>query len=152
MDNSIKTMQKYLFRHTCHNCKNDIEFPLWGMFNDTELYLQTTDGKDFFLGDIIGNKSFWFIDSLLQDKGFEVQTRRDYTHKILRLIADKIDSKVFSDDYPICPICQQVQKGYGDNERTSIVELNFAFWTDFESLDKASKVKRIEDIMNSLTT
>lgn len=147
MDTTKKTIQKYLFRHTCHNCSNDIEFPLWGMFDDTEFYLQTTDGKDFFIGDIINNKSFWFIDNYLQDKGFELSIRRDYTYKLLRLLADKIDSKAFSKNYPLCPICQKVQYNFGDNERTTIVELDYACWTDFESLDKESKLKRIEESM-----
>jgi hypothetical protein len=151
MSKTKKTKQKYLFKHTCHNCNNDIEFPLWGMFDDTEVYLQTTDGKDFFLGDIVDNKSFWLVDTFLQDKGFELSIRRDYTHKILRLLADKVDNKVFSKNYPLCPICQQLQKDYADNERTNVIELDYAYWTGFESLDKESKLKKIQEIMNHLT-
>jgi hypothetical protein len=67
--------------------------------------------------------------------------------KILALIADKVE-KEFTTDYPICPICKSRQRSFGDNIRTTKIELGFATWTDFESLSQESKLAKLKEVIN----
>jgi hypothetical protein len=149
MDKILKTKSVYLFRNTCHNCYNNIEFPLLGNFGDDyEFILQTIDGKDFCIGTLVNNEAVNFIDNYLQEKGIEGISKSIYTRKILSLIADKLNNKEFARDFPICPICQKLQKSYGDDTRTLITELNYASWNDFEQLDRDKRLKRIKEIID----
>ena len=145
-----KTQTVYNFRNTCYNCFNDIEFPLLGDFSYGELIFQTKDGQDFGIAVLINNATFNFIiDTLKKDK--ELEHNKVDPQKILTLVADKLDNKEFTSDYPICPICKKRQRHFNDNVRTSKRELNFVTWRDFESLTPDDKMKRIKGAVLSLT-
>jgi hypothetical protein len=147
MDINIKTRIVYFFKNTCRNCYNDIEFPLLGNFADNEFVLQTVDGKDFYIGLLFDNKAFDFIDNFLRGNAIDETAKGIYTRKILRSLADQVDNKKFSKDYPICPICRHKQNYYSDDNRSYLKELNYATWNDFESLTYEEKVKRIQQII-----
>jgi hypothetical protein len=142
-----KTRTLYNFRNTCFSCFKDIEFPLLGDFAYGELVLQTKDGQDFFIADLIDNKTFNFIVAANNDK--ELKSKGADAQKILALLADKVNGKEFSAEYPVCPICQKRQRHYNDNKRTTKRELNLASWTEFESLTDDDKVKRIKEVVSS---
>jgi hypothetical protein len=147
MDKTCKTQTAYNFRNTCQKCFNDIEFPLLGDFAYGEMIFQTKDAKDFYIAVLIDNKTFDFIvDFLENNKDFK--GRRADPQKILTLIADKVDNKEFTTDYPICPICKARQKSFGDNIRTTKIELDFATWTEFESLSQENKLSKLQEVIN----
>lgn len=104
MDKTGKTRTVYNFLNTCNKCFNDIEYPLLGDFSYGELIFQTTDGQDFFLVELINNKTFDFICTFLKNKAGQ-KIRKADPQKILALLADKGKGKEFAIDYPICPIC-----------------------------------------------
>jgi hypothetical protein len=142
-----KTQTAYNFRNTCHKCFNDIEFPLLGDFAYGEIIFQTKDGKGFYIAVLIDNKTFDFIADILENNKDFKSSKAD-PQKILALIADKVDNKEFTTDYPICPICKSRQSSFGDNIRTNKIELGFATWTDFESLSQESKLIRLQEVIN----
>ena len=146
MDKIGKTQTAYNFRNTCHKCFNDIEFPLLGDFAYGEMIFQTKNAEDFYIAVLIDNKTFDFITDVLQhNKDF--QNKKADPQKILALIADKVDDKEFTTDYPICPICKARQRGFSDNIRTTKIELGFVTWTEFESLSQESKLSRLQSVI-----
>lgn len=147
MDKIVKTQTIYNFRNTCHNCFNDIEFPLLGDFAYGEIIFQTKDAKDFYIAVLIDNKTFDFISEVLRDNK-EFKNKKADPQKVLALIADKVGDKEFTTDYPICPICKARQKSFSDNTRTTKIELGFATWTDFENLSEDNKLKRLKEAIN----
>lgn len=145
-----KTQTVYNFKNTCYNCFNDIEFPLLGDFSYGELVFQTKDGQDFCLAVLIDNPTFDFIvETLKNDK--ELKHKKVDPQKILTLVADKVNDKDFTTDYPICPICKKKQRQFNDNIRTSKKELHFATWSGFEKLTNDDKKKRIKEAILSAT-
>ena len=147
MDRVVKTRTAYNFRNTCLNCFNDIEFPLLGDFAYGEIIFQTKDAKGFCIAVLIDNKTFDFITEVLEhNKDFK--SKKADPEKILALIADKVDGKEFTTDYPICPICKSRQRSYGDNIRTTKIELGFATWTAFESLSQEGKLTKLQEVIN----
>lgn len=151
MQVDIKTRTVYNFKNTCDNCFNDIEFPILGDFAEGEIMFQTKDGKDFYIAVLIGNKNLDFItNTLKQDKQFS--NREINPQKILALIADKVDNKELTADYPICPICKARQKRYGDNMRTNKTEVKYASWFDFENLSPENKVQRTKKAVSILVS
>lgn len=151
MDKTKTTRSVYLFKNTCNNCNNDIEFPLLGNFTDYEFELQTIDGKDYCIGVIANNPTFDFVDNYLQDKGIENFQRATYIRQILRSLADRIYNKEFSKYYPICPICQKLQTNYNDDVRTVIKDLSYASWNDFEKLSVDEKLMKLEEVTSLQT-
>lgn len=147
MDKIGKTQTAYNFRNTCHNCFNDVEFPLLGDFAYGEVIFQTKDAQDFFIAVLIENKTFDFIKEILQSNK-DFNNKNADPQKILTLIADKVDNKEFTVDYPICPICKSRQRSFSDNIRTTKVELGFATWTDFERLSQEAKLARLKDVIS----
>jgi len=147
MDRMVNARTAYNFRNTCHKCFNDIEFPILGDFAYGEMIFQTKDAKDFYIAVLIDNKTFEFITDVLQNNN-DFKCKKADPRKILALIADKVDNKEFTTDYPICPICKSRQKSFGDNIRTTKIELGFATWTDFESLSRESKLTRLQEVIN----
>jgi hypothetical protein len=147
MDKIGKTRTVYNFLNTCYKCFNDIEYPLLGDFSYGELIFQTTDGQDFFYVMLIDNKTFDFICSFLNSKIGQKNSKAD-PQKVLALIADKVEGKEFTIDYPICPNCKHRQQHFNDNTRTTQRQIGFATWIDFESLTEDNKVKRLEDIIS----
>ena len=147
MDKIAKTQTAYNFRNTCHKCFNDIEFPLLGDFAYGETIFQTKDAKDFYIAVLIDNKTFDFITEALEHNK-EFKNKKTDPQKILALIADKVDNKEFTTDYPICPICKSRQRSFGDNIRTTKIELGFAKWTNFESLSQESKLTKLKEVIN----
>ena len=146
MDKIAKTRTAYNFRNTCHSCFNDIEFPLLGDFDYGEIIFQTKDAKDFYIAVLIDNKTFDFITEALEHNK-EFKNKKADPQQILVLIADKVDNKEFTTDYPICPICKSRQRSFGDNIRTTKIELSFATWTDFESLSQEGKLTRLKEVI-----
>jgi len=145
-----KTQIVYNFKNTCHSCFNDIEFPLPGDFSYGELIFQTKDGHDFCIAVLIDNATFNFIiETLKYDK--ELKSKKADPQKILALLADKINGKEFTTDYPICPFCKKRQKHFNDNVRTSKRELHFATWNDFESMTPDNKIEQIKEFAYNLT-
>jgi hypothetical protein len=147
MNNIAKTQIAYNFRNTCHKCFNDIEFPLLGDFAYGEMIFQTKDAKDFYIAVLIDNKTFDFVTEVLQQSK-DFQNKKADPQKILALIADKVDDKEFTTDFPICPICKARQRSFGDGIRTTQIELGFATWTDFESLSQEGKFSRLQEVIN----
>jgi hypothetical protein len=147
MDKKVKTQTAYNFRNTCDKCFNDIEFPLLGDFAYGEMIFQTKDAKDFYIAILIDNKTFDFITEVLKHNT-DFKSKKADPQKILALIADKVDNKEFTTDYPICPICKSRQRSYGDDNRTTKIELGFATWTDFESLSQESKLSKLKEVIN----
>lgn len=147
MDKKSKTRTVYNFLNTCYKCFNDIEYPLLGDFSYGELIFQTTDGQDFFLAELIGNKTFDFIRNFLDSKGGQKISKAD-PQKVLALLADKVNSKDFAIDYPICPNCKRRQNHFNDNTRTTQRQIGYATWTDFESKSTDNKTKQLEDIIS----
>ena len=147
MEKIGKTQTAYNFRNTCYKCFNDIEFPLLGDFAYGEMIFQTKDAKDFYIAVLIDNKTFDFITEVLQHNT-NFKAKKADPQKILALIADKVDNKEFTTNYPICPICKSRQRSFGDNIRTTKIELGFATWTDFESLSQESKLAKLKEIIN----
>ena len=147
MDKIGKTQTAYNFRNTCHKCFNDIEFPLLGDFAYGEMIFQTKDAKDFYIAVLIDNKTFDFVTEVLEHNK-DLKNKKADPQKILALIADKVDNKEFTTDYPICPICKSRQRSFGDNIRTTKVELGFATWTDFESLSHERKLARLQEVID----
>ena len=146
MDKIAKTQTAYNFRNTCHKCFNDIEFPLLGDFAYGQIIFQTKDAQDFYIAVLIDNKTFDFIaDTLKTNKDFKSQTVNP--QKILALIADKVDNKEFTTDFPICAICKSRQRSFGDGNRTTQIELGFATWTEFESLSKENKLSKLQGVI-----
>ena len=73
------------------------------------MIFQTKDAKDFYIAVLIDNKTFDFIADILKtNKDFK--SRKADPQKILALIADKVDNKEFTTDFPICPICKSKQR------------------------------------------
>lgn len=145
-----KTQTVYNFKNTCHNCFNDIEYPLLGDFSYGELIFQTKDGQDFAIAILIGNATFDFIIETIKNDE-EIKNKKVDPQKILMLLADKLHDKEFTPDYPICPICKKRQRYFSDNIRTTNRELNFVTWLDFESLELNDKKKRIKEAVLSIT-
>ena len=145
-----KTQTLYNFRNTCYNCFNDIEFPLLGDFSYGELIFQTKDGQDFGIAVLIGNITFDFINETIK-KDKELEHKKVDPQKILALVADKLNDKGFTAEYPICPICKKRQREFNDNIRTCKRELNFVTWHDFENLTSNDKIKRIKEAVLSMT-
>jgi len=145
MDRTSKTRSVYFFKNTCHNCNNDIEFPLLGNFADNEFLMQTIDGKDYCIGIIVDNPTFNFVDNYLQDKGVEGFQRATYIKQILRLLADRTYNKEFSKSYPICPICQKLQTSYNDDVKTIVRDLSYASWNDFDKLSLDKKLIKLKE-------
>lgn len=144
-----KTKTVYNFKNTCQKCFNDIEFPLLGDFSYGEMILQTKDGKDFYLAELIDNKTFNFIlEHLKCDR--ELITEKGDPQKVLTLVADKPDGKEFSADYPICPFCKNKQNHYSDNIRTNTRELPFATWSEFHRLTESEKIEQIRKASKAL--
>jgi hypothetical protein len=125
MDKVSKTRTVYNFLSTCYKCFNDIEYPLLGDFSYGELIFQTTDGQDFFLVELIDNKTFEFIREFLKSKAGQKISKAD-PQKILALLADKVNGKEFAIDYPICPNCKRRQNHFNDNTRTTQRQIGFA--------------------------
>ena len=146
MDKIGKTQTVYNFKNTCHKCFNDIEFPLLGDFAYGEMIFQTNDAKDFYIAVLIDNKIFDFITKFLEHNK-EFKNKKADPQKILALIADRVENKEFTTDYPICPTCKSILRIFGDNIRTTKIELSFATWTDFESLTLDDKMKRLEEVV-----
>lgn len=147
MDRVVKTRIAYNFKNTCRGCFNDIEFPLLGDFAYGEIIFQTKDAKGFYIAVLINNKTFDFITEVLEhNKDFK--NKKADPKKILALVADKVDDKEFSTDYPICPICKSRQISYGDNIQTTKIELGFAKWTGFESLSQEDKLTKLQEVIN----
>ena len=145
MNNDNKTKTLYNFKNTCDKCFNDIEFPLLGDFAYGEMIFQTKDAKDFYIAVLIDNKTFDFVVNILkQDKAF--QNKNLDPQKILALIADKVDNKEFTTDFPICLICKSRQQSFGDGNRTTQIELGFATWVDFENLSDKGKLSRLKEV------
>lgn len=146
MNKTGNTRTVYNFLNTCNKCYNDIEYPLLGDFSYGELIFQTTDGQDFFLVELIDNKTFDFICSFLKSKEGLKIGKAD-PHKILALLAVKVKGKELAADYPICPICKSRQKHFNNNTRTTQRQISFATWTYFESLSVDNKLIHLEDII-----
>lgn len=109
------------------------------------MIFQTKDAKDFYIAVLIDNKTFDFVVNILkQDKAF--QNKNLDPQKILALIADKVDNKEFTTDFPICPICKSKQRSFGDGNRTTQIELGFATWVDFENLSDDGKLSRLKEV------
>ena len=147
MHKTSKTRTVYNFLNTCYKCFNDIEYPLLGDFSYGELIFQTADGQDFFMVQLIDNKTFEFICEFLKSKLGQKISKAD-PQKILALLADKIDGKELAIDYPICPNCKRKQNHFNDNTRTTQRQISFASWTDFESLTQENKIEKLEEIIN----
>jgi hypothetical protein len=147
MNKIAKTQTAYNFRNTCHKCFNDIEFPLLGDFAYGEMIFQTKDAKDFFIAVLIDNNTFDFITEVLQ-RSKDFQNKKADPQKILALIADKVDDKEFTTDFPICSICRARQRSFDDSIRTTQIELGFATWTEFESLSQEGKLSRLQEVIN----
>jgi len=148
MDKINKTRTAYNFRNICHKCFNDIEFPLLGDFAEGEIIFQTKDAKDFYIAVLIDNKSLDFIiDFLKQDKNFK-EDNTAVSQRMLALIADKVDNKELTTDFPICPICKSRQRSFGDGNRTTQIELRFASWSHFESLTQERKLIKLKEVIN----
>jgi hypothetical protein len=147
MEKTEKIRTAYNFKNTCHQCFNDIEFPILGDFANGEMIFQTKDAKNFFIAVLIDNKTFDFIVDILQHKK-EFETKKSDLHKILALIADRADNKEFTTDYPIC---KSKQLNYDDNIRTTKIELSFATWTDFENLSHESKLIKLKEVIDLYT-
>lgn len=145
-----KTQTVYNFKNTCYNCFNDIEYPLLGDFSYGELIFQTKDGQDFGIAVLIDNTTFDFINETIK-KDKELEHKKVDPQKILALVADKLNDKEITDKYPICPICKKRQREFNDNIRTSKRELNFVTWHDFENLISDDKIKRIKEVILSMT-
>jgi hypothetical protein len=145
----IKTKPVYNFRNTCSNCFNDIEFPLLGDFSYGELIVQTKDGQDFGVLTLIDNPALAFIENTLMSDA-ELNQKKADPQKILTLVADTLNGKEFTTDYPICPICRERQKHFNDNKRTRKKELPLATWNDFEKLTQAGKIGRIKEVAQSM--
>ena len=147
MEKIAKTQTAYNFRNTCHKCFNDIEFPLLGDFAYGEIIFQTKDAKDFYIAVLIDNKTFDFIADILKtNKDFK--SRKADPQKILALIADKVNNKEYTTDFPICPICKSKQRSFGDGNRTTQIELGFATWKEFESLSQESKLNKLQEVID----
>jgi hypothetical protein len=146
MNRTGKTRSVYFFKNTCHNCDNDIEFPLLGNFADYEFLMQTIDGRDFCIGVIVDNPTFDFVDNNLQSKELADFERATTIRQILRLLADKMHNKEFSKSYPICPVCQKLQTSYNDDVRTVVRDLNYASWNDFDKLSLDGKLIRLNEV------
>jgi len=147
MEKIGKTQAAYNFRNTCYKCFNDIEFPLLGDFAYGQMIFQTKDAKDFYIAVLIDNKTFDFIAEVLEHHT-DFKNKNADPQKILALIADKVDNKEFTTDYPICPICKVRQRSFGDHNRTTKIELGFATWTNFEGLSQENKLIRLQDVIN----
>jgi hypothetical protein len=117
-----QTRTVYNFKNTCPKCYNDIEFPLLGDFSYGEIILQTKDGQDFYLAELINNSTFNFIVERLKVDNELIPENAD-PQKVLTLVADRPNGKEFSMDYPICPICKSRQNNFNDNMKTSTREL-----------------------------
>jgi hypothetical protein len=145
-----KTRTVCNFKNTCHNCFNDIEYPLLGDFSYGELIFQTKDGQDFGIAVLFDNATFDFvIETLKNDK--EMENNKVEPKNILALLADKLHDKEFTPDYPICSICKKRQRHFNDNIRTTKRELHFVTWLDFESLELNDKKKRIKEAALTMT-
>jgi hypothetical protein len=144
-----QTKTVYNFKNTCQKCFNDIEFPLLGDFSYGEIILQTKDGHDFYLAELIDNRTFNFILQRLKvDSEFMAKTD---PQKVLTLVADRLNGKELSTEYPICPICKSKQNHYSDNIRTNTRELPFVTWNDFQQLTESDKVEQIRKAVQILT-
>ena len=56
----------YLFKNTCGKCFYDIEVPLLGDMAYGEIEIQSEDGKVFQIATLIDNKTFDFIQKVLE--------------------------------------------------------------------------------------
>lgn len=140
----------YNFQNTCQNCFNDIEFPILGDFTCGETIFQTKDAKDFYIAVLVDNKTLAFItDTLQRDK--ELASKEVDPKKILALLADKVNNKEFATDYPLCPKCGARQRSYGDNRRTTKIEIGFASWIEFERLKPDYKIELIKEVIFQVT-
>ena len=147
MDIITNTRTVYNFLNTCYKCFHDVEYPLLGDFSYGELIFQTTDAQDFFLVELIDNKTFDYVREFLKNKEGQKINKAD-PQKILAILADKINEKEFAIDYPICPNCKRRQNHFNDNNRTTQRQIGFATWTDFEGLTQENKTKRLEEIIH----
>jgi hypothetical protein len=150
MQVSKQTKTVYNFRNTCQKCFNYIEFPLLGDFSYGEIIVQTKDGQDFFVSELINNETFNFIVEHLEVNK-EFRQKKIDPQKVLTLVADRPIGKELSIDYPICPICNNRQNHYNDNIRSSSRELHLLTWNDFEGLSESDKAVQIRRVVKSLT-
>jgi hypothetical protein len=148
MDTASKKITVYNFLNTCYKCFRRIEYPLLGDFSYGQLLFQTKDGQDYFFVELIDNMTFKFICDFLSSKT-GVKIGKANPQKILALLADKVNGKEFTTDYPICPKCKRKQIWYNDNNRTSKRQIGFASWVDFENLSTEAKENKLEHIITS---
>ena len=150
MDKTFKTKTAYNFRNTCHKYFNNIDFPILGDFAYGEVIFQTKDANDFYIAVLINNNTFDFItDTLKHNKEFK--DKKADPQKILALLADKIENKEYTTDYPICPICKSRQRNFGDNIRTNKIELGVVTWMDFETLSQDDKLSKLHEVIDLST-
>ena len=142
MQETNKRKTAYNFKNTCQKCYNDIEFPLLGDFSYGEVIFQTKDGQEFYIAELINNKTYHFISEYLNTDQ-ELKSKRTDPQRILIIVADKSTDKEFATEYPICPNCKSVQIYYTDNVRTSKSELHYATWNHFEQLKDNDKIEEI---------
>ena len=82
---TYQTKRVYDFKNTCQYCFNDIEFPLLGDFSYGEIILQTIDGQDFYVAELIENKTFSFIVEHLKADKKQIDKELD-PQKILAVV------------------------------------------------------------------
>jgi len=150
MDKVATLRTVHNFKNTCQNCSNDIEFPLLGDFAYGEIIFQTKDAKDFYIAVLIDNNTFSFITETLQ-RNKELTNKEVDPKKVLALLADKVNNKELTADYPLCPICGILLTSYGDNIRTTTREIAYASWGEFERLEPDYKIELIKKAIYQVT-
>jgi hypothetical protein len=146
MDSITETRKGYNFRNTCYSCFNDIEFPILGDFAYGEILLQTEDAKEFYIAVLIDNPTFSFISHILE-QNTSFKSNKIPPQQVLALIADRVNNKKLSPNYPVCPVCKSRLRSFGDNNRTTEIELGYASWKDFEKLSGEDKIKRLQQVL-----
>lgn len=108
------------------------------------IILQSIDGQDFYIADMIGNKTFSFIENVIKE--FHVNDKTA-PQDILALLADRPKGVTLSKDY-CCPKCKKKLLGFTDNVKTVSVELEYATWDEFESLKKDQQLIMLHEVLS----
>ncbi len=108
------------------------------------IMLKSIDGQDFYIADMIGNKTFSFIEKVIEE--FDANKKTD-PQDILALLADRPKGVALSKDY-CCSFCKKKLLTFTANVKTVSVELEYAAWNEFESLTRDQQVITLRKMLN----
>lgn len=149
MSPSSSKYPAFSFRNTCPHCTASVEIPVLSDFSYGEIILQTKDGRDFCIAKLIGNSAYDFITHFLE-RSSDTKSHSIEAQQILAQVADQLNGKELTAEYPLCPNCQGKINRLSTEEQGEKMVLPETTWHVFEELSEPEKIQRIKDVIKSM--